>query len=209
MADSLSSLIYSFSALFVILDPLLSVPVFTSMTKGQSPGEINRQALIAVAVAGFLMYLFLFFNFFIFGTLGITIASFQVAGGLLLFLLGMQMALDIDIGRAREHTRTAAGIVIGTPLLCGPGAITTVLLLSEQYGMLITGIAITLTLIATFVVLRLSYQIQKLLGECVTDILAKILGMLVAAIAVSIIADGIIGLLQDYGSLYSFSLDVK
>ena len=209
MADSLSSLIYSFSALFVILDPLLSVPVFTSMTKGQNSTEINRQALIAVAVAGFLMYLFLFFNFFIFDTLGITIASFQVAGGLLLFLLGMQMALDIDIGRAKEHTRTAAGIVIGTPLLCGPGAITTVLLLSEQNGMFITATAIALTLIATFVVLRFSYQIQRLLGECVTEILAKILGMLVAAIAVSIIADGIIGLLQDYGTLYSFSLNIR
>jgi multiple antibiotic resistance protein len=59
------------------------------------------------------------------------------------------------------------------------------------------------------VVLRFSYQIQQLLGECVTEILAKILGMLVAAIAVSIIADGVIGLLQDYGTLYSFSLDVK
>jgi len=75
--------------------------------------------------------------------------------------------------------------------------------------MFITAVAIALTLIATFVVLRFSYQIQQLLGECVTDILAKILGMLVAAIAVSIIADGVIGLLQDYGTLYSFSLDVK
>jgi multiple antibiotic resistance protein len=208
MAEFVSSLIYSFSALFIILDPLLSVPVFTSMTRGQSSPEINRQALIAVVVAGFLMYLFLFFNFFIFDTLGITIASFQVAGGLLLFLLGMQMALDIDIGRAREHTKSAAGVVIGTPLLCGPGAITTVLLLSEQYGVPITGLAIAITLVATFVVLRFSWQIQNLLGECVTEILAKILGMLVAAIAVSIIADGIIGLLQDYGTLYSFSLNV-
>jgi multiple antibiotic resistance protein len=208
MTEFVSSLIYSFSALFVILDPLLSVPIFTSMTKGQSSSEINFQALIAVAVAGFLMYLFLFFNFFIFVTLGITIASFQVAGGILLFLLGMQMALDIDIGRAKEHTKTAAGVVIGTPLLCGPGAITTVLLLSEQNGMLITAIAIALTLTATFVVLRFSYQIQKLLGECVTEILAKVLGMLVAAIAVSIIADGIIGLLQGYGTLYSLSPNV-
>ncbi|HNY89866.1 MAG TPA: MarC family protein, partial [Methanoregulaceae archaeon] len=80
MADLPGALIYSFSALFVILDPLLSVPIFTSMTQGQSSSEINRQALIAVAVAGFLMYLFLFFNFFIFDTLGITLASFQVAG---------------------------------------------------------------------------------------------------------------------------------
>jgi multiple antibiotic resistance protein len=209
MAEIVSSLIYSFSALFVILDPLLSVPIFTSMTKGQTSSEINSQALIAVAVAGLLMYLFLFFNFFIFDTLGITIASFQVAGGILLFLLGMQMALDIDIGKAKDHSTTAAGVVIGTPLLCGPGAITTVLLLSEQNGMIITAVAIALTLVATFVVLRFSYQIQKLLGECVTEILAKILGMLVAAIAVSIIADGLIGILRDYGTVYSLALNVR
>ena len=208
MPDLISSLIYSFAALFVILDPLLSVPIFTSMTEGQSSTEINRQALIAVVVAGFLMYLFLFFNFFIFGTLGITIASFQVAGGILLFLLGMQMALGIDIGRSKDHPRTAAGVVIGTPLLCGPGTITTVLLLSEQNGMFVTAGAIALTLGATFIILRFSSQIQRLLGECVTEILAKILGMLVAAIAVSIIADGILGILKDYGTIYSFSLNV-
>jgi multiple antibiotic resistance protein len=154
------------------------------------------------------MYLFLFFNFFIFETLGITIASFQVAGGILLFLLGMQMALGIDIGRSKDHPRTAAGVVIGTPLLCGPGTITTVLLLSEQNGIFITAIAIALTLAATFIILRFSYQIQHLLGECVTEILAKILGMLVAAIAIGIIAAGILGILQDYGTIYSFSLNV-
>ncbi|HOB59765.1 MAG TPA: MarC family protein [Methanoregulaceae archaeon] len=209
MADLPGALIYSFSALFVILDPLLSVPIFTSMTQGQSSSEINRQALIAVAVAGFLMYLFLFFNFFIFDTLGITLASFQVAGGILLFLLGLQMALGIDIGKTKEHTPTAAGVIIGTPLLCGPGTITTVLLLSEENGMIITALAIALVLAATWIVLRFSFQIQKLLGNTVTEILAKILGMLVAAIAVSIAADGIIGLLQDYGTIYSFSLNVK
>ncbi|NTW92827.1 MAG: MarC family protein [Methanoregulaceae archaeon] len=208
MTELISSLIYSFAALFVILDPLLSVPIFTSMIEGQSSAEINRQALIAVVVAGFLMYLFLFFNFIIFETLGITIASFQVAGGILLFLLGMQMTLGIDIGRSKDHPRTAAGVVIGTPLLCGPGTITTVLLLSEQNGIFVTALAIALTLAATFIILRFSYQIQRLLGECVTEILAKVLGMLVAAIAVSIIAAGILGILQDYGSSYSFSLNV-
>ncbi len=208
MTELISSLIYSFAALFIILDPLLSVPIFTSMIEGQSSAEINRQALIAVVVAGFLMYLFLFFNFIIFETLGITIASFQVAGGILLFLLGMQMTLGIDIGRSKDHPRTAAGVVIGTPLLCGPGTITTVLLLSEQNGIFVTALAIALTLAATFIILRFSYQIQRLLGECVTEILAKVLGMLVAAIAVSIIAAGILGILQDYGSSYSFSLNV-
>jgi multiple antibiotic resistance protein len=194
LTDTISAIIYSFGALFVILDPLLSVPIFTAMTKGQSTGEINRQALIAIAVAGFLMYIFLFFNFLIFDVLRISLPSFQVAGGILLFILGMQMSLGIDIGKSKDHSKTVAGVVIGTPLLCGPGAITTVLLLSKDYGIIIPAIAIALSLIATFIILKYSAYIQKLLGDCATDIMAKVLGMLVAAIAVKIIVDGIIAL---------------
>ena len=194
MSDTISAIIYCFSALFVILDPLLSVPIFTAMTKGQTTSEINRQALIAVAVAGFLMYVFLFFNFLIFDVLRISLPSFQVAGGILLFILGMQMSLGIDIGKVKDTSKSVAGVVIGTPLLCGPGAITTVLLLSKDYGILIPAIAIGLSLLATFIVLKYSSFIQKVLGETVTDIMAKVLGMLVAAIAVKIIADGVIAL---------------
>lgn len=195
MQDMLASLVYAFAALFVILDPLLSVPIFASMTKGQSPGEVNKQAFIAIIVAGFLMYIFLFFNFLIFDTLGITLPSFQVAGGILLFILGMQMSLGIEIGKPGVHSSTAAGVVIGTPLLCGPGAITTVLLLSADYGILIPAIAIALSLAATWVILKYAAVIQRLLGDCVTEIMAKVLGLLVAAIAIQIIADGIIGLM--------------
>jgi len=195
MQDMLASLVYAFAALFVILDPLLSVPIFASMTKGQSPGEVNKQAFIAIIVAGFLMYIFLFFNFLIFDTLGITLPSFQVAGGILLFILGMQMSLGIEIGKPGVHSSTAAGVVIGTPLLCGPGAITTVLLLSADYGILIPAIAIALSLAVTWVILKYAAVIQRLLGDCVTEIMAKVLGLLVAAIAIQIIADGIIGLM--------------
>ncbi|MBP1928505.1 multiple antibiotic resistance protein [Methanolinea mesophila] len=194
MQDILTPLIYSFSALFVILDPLLSVPIFTSMTKDMPASEVNKQALIAVVVAGVLMYIFLFFNFLIFDTLGITLPSFQVAGGILLFILGIQMALGIEIGPSHSHSRTAAGVVIGTPLLCGPGAITTVLLLSRDYGTLVLALAIALALLATWIILRFSGIIQRVLGDCITDIMARVLGMLVAAIAIKIIADGITGL---------------
>ena len=195
MADFLGSLLYAFSALFVILDPILSVPIFASMTRGQSSAEISKQAVTAVAVAGFLLYIFLFFNFFIFDILGISLPSFQVAGGFLLFILGMQMALGIDIGRPKDHSPSAAGVIIGTPLLCGPGAITTVILLVTDMGILIPAVAIALSLGATWIILRFSAEIQKLLGDCVTEIMARVLGMLVAAIAVKIIADGIIGLI--------------
>lgn len=195
MSDPITSLVYSFGALFVILNPLLSVPIFAAMTKGLPSGEVNRQALIAVAVAGALMYIFLFFNFIIFDFLGITFPSFQVAGGFLLFILGIQEALGIEIGRSRDHSHTAAGVVIGTPLLCGPGTITNVLLLSKDYGAAITFGAITLSLLVTWVILRYADIIQRHLGEVVTDVMAKVLGMLLAAIAIQIMYQGVTGLI--------------
>jgi multiple antibiotic resistance protein len=194
MDDFLTPLLYSFSALFVILDPLLSVPIFSEMMQGQSSREITKQAWIAVGVAGFLMYIFLFFNFIIFNVLQITIASFQVAGGILLLILGLQETLDIQIPSGRNHQYSVAGVVIGTPLLCGPGTITTVLLLSSRYGHLIPAFAIFLSLVATWTILKYSAVIQRVAGELIISILARVLGMLLSAIAVSLIAQGIVAL---------------
>lgn len=192
--DDISGILYAFATLFIILDPLLSVPIFAAMTKGQTPAEIHKQAFIAVAVAGSLMYLFLVFNQVIFDILGLSIPSFQIAGGVLLFLLGIQEALGIELGHSKGHAKSAAGVVIGTPLLCGPGTITTVMLLSKDYGFLIPFIAITLALIATWVILYYSELIQRVLGEVVTDIMGKVLGMFLAAIAVNLITSGILTL---------------
>ncbi|WAC05512.1 MAG: MarC family protein [Methanoregula sp.] len=191
MSDFVAGIVYAFAALFIILDPLLSVPIFAAMTKGQTPAEIHKQAFIAIAVAGALMYLFLLFNTLIFEILGLNLPSFQIAGGILLFILGVQETLGVDIGRSKDHSTTAAGVVIGTPLLCGPGAITTVMLLSKDYGILIPFIAITLSLLATWLILYYADYIQRVLGNVVTDIMGKVLGMLVAAIAVKIIFAGI------------------
>ncbi|MDD1695338.1 MAG: MarC family protein [Methanoregula sp.] len=195
MPDLLPDILYAFAALFIILDPLLSVPVFAAMTKGQTAAEIHKQAFIAVAVAGGLMYVFLVFNTAIFSLLGLNFPAFQIAGGIILFLLGLQEALGIELGHSKCHTASAAGVVIGTPLLCGPGTITTVMLLSKEYGLLIPFVAITLSLLATWLILYYAEGIQRILGDVVTDIMGKVLGMLVAAIAVRIIASGVIAYL--------------
>ncbi|WML66939.1 MAG: MarC family protein [Methanoregula sp. SKADARSKE-2] len=194
MVDLLPGILYSFAAIFIILDPLLSVPIFAAMVKGQTAKEIHKQAFIAVSVAGGLMYLFLFFNTTIFDILGLNLPSFQIAGGILLFILGIQETLGIDIGTCKNHSATAAGVVIGTPLLCGPGTITTVMLLSSTYEILVPFVAITAALLATWLILYFAEKIQGILGPVVTDIMGKVLGMLVAAIAVKIIASGIMAL---------------
>jgi multiple antibiotic resistance protein len=194
MADFLTSTLYSFAALFIILDPLLSVPIFAAMTHGQTSREVHKQAFIAVAVAGVLMYLFLLFNTTIFEILNLNLPSFQIAGGILLFILGMQETLGIDIGTCKDRPATAAGVVIGTPLLCGPGTITTVMLLSKEYGLLIPFIAITVSLLATWIILFYAAYIRQILGDVITDIMGKVLGMLVAAIAVKIIFAGVMAM---------------
>jgi multiple antibiotic resistance protein len=186
----LGAILYTTLALFIILDPLLSVPIFVSMTKGKSAKDVSREAGVAIGVAGVLMYLFLFGNFVIFETLGITIATFQVAGGIFLFLLGMQETLGITIGTARK-TETSASVIIGTPLLCGPGTITTVLIFSKEFGIPVVAVASALSLAGAWLVLKYATLIQRLLGDTVTDVMGKVLGMLVAAIAVKIIVTGI------------------
>jgi multiple antibiotic resistance protein len=193
--DSLMAILYSAVSLFIILDPLLSIPLFMDLTRRMKPKDIARQAAIAIAVAGGLMYFFLFFNLAIFSVLSIDIASFQIAGGILLFFLGMQEAMGFHLKERNSHSKTAAGVVIGTPLLCGPGTITNVMLLSKTYGIIIPSIAIAISLVATWLVLRYSTHIQKALGKVVTEILGKLLGMLLAAIAIRIIANGIVAII--------------
>lgn len=200
MQDLLFGVLYAFATLFIILDPLLSVPIFSVMTKDQTAVEIHKQALIAVAVAGALMYLVLIFNTTIFALLGLDLPSVQIAGGIILLLLGVQMSLGIELGHQKEQTKTAAGVVIGTPLLCGPGTMTTVMILSKDYGIIIPFIAITLVLIATWLILYFSDTIQRVLGDVITDIMGKILGMLVAAIAVKILATGVLAYISLIGA---------
>jgi multiple antibiotic resistance protein len=102
MSDFFSGILYAFAALFIILDPLLSVPIFAAMTKGQTPAEIHKQAFIAIAVAGGLMYLFLLFNSLIFEILGLNLPSFQIAGGILLFILACRRPWGSISGGARR-----------------------------------------------------------------------------------------------------------
>jgi len=190
MDGVLGEILYTTLALFIILDPLLSVPIFANMTREKTSRGVNREAGVAIGVAGALMYLFLFGNFVIFETLGISLATFQVAGGIFLFLLGMQETLGITLGTVRKTT-SSASVIIGTPLLCGPGTITTVLLFSQQYGIPVVAVASALSLAGCWLILKYSSSIQRILGDTVTDVMGKVLGMLVAAIAVKIIVEGI------------------
>ena len=192
--------------MIIILDPLLSVSMFINLTHNLTKAEVIKQAFIATAVAGILMLSFLFFNNIVFDLLNIELESFKVAGGVILFILGLQIVLGIEIGGSsaghkslsspdRVGKKAMAGVIIGTPIMCGPGAITTVMILGAQDGLLITFIAIILALVCIWLILVFSTFIKKILGETILVILSKIMGLLLTAIAVHTIWTGILGLI--------------
>lgn len=206
MIELFSAVITAALTLFIILDPLLSVMMFINLTQNLQKAEMIRQAFIATAVAGVLMLVFLLFNNIIFDILGIELESFKVAGGIILFILGLQIVLGLDIGGSsaghkslsspeRIGRKSMAGVIIGTPIMCGPGAITTVMILGVQEGIIITLIAVIVALFFIWLVLVFSAKIKALLGETVIVILSKIFGLLLTAIAVHTIWTGIVGLI--------------
>lgn len=213
MLGILTSIVSAAITLFIILDPLLSTSMFIDLTRGLSGKEVLKQAGIATAVAGALMLVFLVFNDIIFSILNIELESFKVAGGIILFILGLQIVLGLEIGGKAAHEARAeqardgvellpgtvrksmAGVIIGTPIMCGPGTITTVMIIGSQYGILITAAAIVLALLIIWILLVFSSRITALLGETVIVILSKIVGLLLTAIAVHTIWSGVVGLI--------------
>ena len=213
MLEILTAIVSSAITLFIILDPLLSTSMFIDLTRGLSGKEVLKQAGIATSVAGVLMLVFLVFNDVIFSILNIELDSFKVAGGIILFILGLQIVLGLEIGGKAAHEARAeqardgaellpgtvrksmAGVIIGTPIMCGPGTITTVMIIGSEYGILITAVAIILSLLVIWMILAFSSRITAVLGETAIVILSKIVGLLLTAMAVHTIWSGVVGLI--------------
>ncbi|HJJ55614.1 MAG TPA: MarC family protein, partial [Methanocorpusculum sp.] len=191
------------------LDPLVSTSIFIELTRGLPKKEIVKQAGIATAVAGIVMVTFLLFNDLIMRITRINLPSFEIAGGIILLILGIQIVLEVDVGRLynkpnnprRDHTaipskKLMAGVLIGTPIMCGPGTITTVMIYGHDNGILITFISILIALLAIWTVLSLSHKITELVGESIILVLSKICGLLLTSIAINTIWKGIMGILE-------------
>jgi multiple antibiotic resistance protein len=171
----LEALINCFVTIFIIVDPFLGLAVFLSLTEGMDKKGIRKQAAIASGVALGIMLLFLFAGMAILDALGITLSSLKVGGGFVLLLLAVQTVLGVEFGTKKEQ-RAAAAVIIGTPLLCGPGAITTSIVLSDKFGLFPVLIAIFATMIITFIMLTQASRIHKFLGSRMTEVISRVMG---------------------------------
>jgi multiple antibiotic resistance protein len=188
-------LVEVFVTLFVIMDPVGTVPIFLSLTAGRSASTARRAAWQAVAVSFFVITLFAFFGQQILSYLHISLPALQCAGGLLLLLV----ALELLTGKEEEMTANAdanvALVPLGTPLLAGPGAIVATMLFVQEIdgapelGAVAIGIiGVHLTL---WLAMRYSLPILRLIREGGVLLVTRIAGLLLSAIAVQLVADAV------------------
>jgi multiple antibiotic resistance protein len=197
MSLDINSLLLSFIPLFVAIDILGVVPVFLSLTERMNHSE--RQTLITEATftALAVSVVFLFGGRMIFNFLGITENDFRVGGGIVLLVLAVS---DLLFPASKQRNpETSVGIVpIGIPLIIGPAALTTILILVDTYGSVVTIISLLLNLLIVWLVFRYSELVLKLMGEAGSKAVAKVAALFMAGIAVMMIRVGLSGMIRSY-----------
>lgn len=185
----------AFVTLLVILDPPGATPIFLSLTKGQSAQRIRRMALQAAAVSFFVITLFALFGRWILDYLNISIPALQAAGGLLLLLVSLELLRNGSEKAAADANVNVALVPLGTPLLAGPGAIVATMVFVQKIETFDVGFALFLAIIAVHIVIALTLMfattIVKIIREAGVMLLARIAGLLLAAIAVEMIVSAV------------------
>jgi multiple antibiotic resistance protein len=183
----------AFITLVVIMDPLGSAPIFIALTAGRSVGARRRAALEAAGAAGGLVVVFALFGRLILDYLHVSVESLTIAGGMLLLLVALQMLRGEEMAPA--ETANIALVPLATPLLAGPGAIAAVMVLTRRYEDMPGRLGVILGIVASVIVvavgLMLADRIARVLRPSVIQLLTRVLGLLLSAIAVQFIVDAV------------------
>lgn len=195
----------AFLTLFVVIDPVGLVPVYMSLVGTRSPGAQRAIARRAVLIAAAMLATFTIVGATLFSHLGITIAALQVAGGILLF----RIAVDMVFAQHRRETveeeaeaRTREDVAVfplAIPMIAGPGSLASVLVLTSAGGRepVAIGLVLAMTglvLVISYLLLRASARVSALLGHTGVNVITRVLGLVLAALAVQYVANGLVGL---------------
>ena len=186
--ENLIPLLQATAALFIILDPIGLIPVFMAVTQTYSPEQRLATLSKATLVALVLLVVFTFAGAAVLRFFGITVNDFRIAGGILLLVIALRIVGEAHYGVPEG----GSGIVpLAVPLLVGPGAITTTIVFSGTYGLWITLSAVLIAFAVMFVIFRYVNFLFKMLGRTGSDVIARLMGMLLAAIAIQFVRQGI------------------
>ena len=184
-----------FVTLFVIMDPVGTVPIFLSLTGGRSVQVARRAAWQAVAVSFGVISAFAFFGQQILKYLHISLPALQCAGGLLLLLVALELLTGKESEQVAAADTNVALVPLGTPLLAGPGAIVATMVFSKKvddFGeFAAVGLGVILVHVALWLSMRFSLPILRLIRESGVLLVTRIAGLLLSAIAVQMVADAV------------------
>ena len=183
----------AFVPLFVAVDAIGVLPLFLSMTRSMEPRDVHRIVVRSIATAAAFALFFAVAGPAALKLLGITVLDFMVAGGLLLLALALRELLAEKEPQHRTDLMGLGVVPLGVPLVTGPAVLTTSILLVDQYGLPVTGVAIAANMLLAGLVFRFGGAIRHLLGGTGTSILSKVANLFLAAIGVMLVRRGIEG----------------
>jgi len=197
-------LITAFATLFVIVDPIGLMPLFLAMTQGMSQRQRRAIGLRACIVAAVLLTVFAAFGEAVLGFVGITMPAFRIAGGILLFLTALDMLFERRSKRREDQAGDQAEAIdhpdpsvfpLAIPLIAGPGAIASMILLTGErpgFAGLATVVGVMLAVLGVvFTLFLMAGLLERLLGKTGIVVVTRLLGMLLAALSVQFVLDGL------------------
>jgi multiple antibiotic resistance protein len=170
-----------FMVLFAVIDIMGSIPIIIKFKRD----GIEVPPLKITMVSFIILLTFLFGGKLILGLFGVDISSFAIAGSIVIFIIALEMILDIKLFRT-ESPKSASIVPLAFPLIAGTGSITTLLSLRADYSMLSIIVALALNMAVVYLVLKLSNSIEKVIGNTGLQILKKIFGIILLAIAIKL-----------------------
>jgi multiple antibiotic resistance protein len=179
----------AFMILFAVIDIIGSIPIIINLR--QKVGHIQSEK--ASLVAMLIMIVFLFLGTQILKLIGIDVYSFAVAGALVILFLALEMVLGIELFKDDEP-ETASVVPLAFPLIAGAGTMTTILSLKAEFHTINIIIAIVVNMVFVYLVLKFSHKIEKVLGQGGINVIRKIFGVILLAIAIKLFASNIRGL---------------
>lgn len=195
-AEWLIALAQAVTALLIVLNPLALVPVMASVTSGMDLHRQRKFTMQVVLIGAGLLLLFTFGGSLILKLFGITLHDLRVAGGLLLLSIGFSFVFKGSMANDTQDRDHPAAAPLASPILVGPGAITTAVVLAKSNGMVVTAIAVGIASLVTWMIFRSAPKVYGIIRESGADVLVRVMGILLAAIAVVYIRQGISGLIH-------------
>jgi len=181
----------AFVLLFAVIDAIGTVPIFMALTEDY-PDDRRRIIRQAVVISTVILVVFSLFGWLIFDAFGITIDDFRIAGGAILFVVAVDHLRGGDIRSRGLEPSDVAAFPLATPLLAGPGAISTVIIISgTPYSPLMALIVVACNAVLAYLILSSSNWVRKFLGKNGANALSRITALLIAALAVSFLVGGI------------------